>query len=175
VADGSCSCFTTAFRRLQPAAVSRESNFSSKHAEYFLLFDIPSHSLSAFGIQYRLYSWSYSSSGVPVLRMSPADTQPSTCVPPKASTFPLKSGFAFRSDSCNALPGTRCSGFGVWLGYLQAFGRVTYWESKAFFIFFQPSGSSRLTHRAENIRRRTGKKLYQESSSFILIPRTKKY
>jgi len=44
----------------------------------------------------------------------------------------------------------------MWFGYLQAFGRVTYRESKAFFIFFQPSG--RLTHRAENIRRRTGKK-----------------
>lgn len=93
----------------------------------------------------------------------------------KHQLFPLKSGFAFRSDSCNALPGTRYSGFRVWFAICIAYltfrhlvelltGKV-----KHFSYSFR-----KLMHRAENIRRRTGEKLYQESSSFIPILRTKK-
>jgi hypothetical protein len=94
-------------------------------------------------------------------------TRPNTRVPPKASAsfFPLRS-LASRSD---LIPAMRCpavallasSGFRLQSarGLLQAFDRVTYWESKAFFhVLSFGKLTPHARSRAENIRRRTWEK-----------------
>ena len=78
----------------------------------------------------------------------------STCVPSKAPAFPLKSDFAFRSDSCNS----RHWCFREWFGYFpsEILVELLTRKVKHFHSF------SKLTYRtkdqAENIRKRMGKK-----------------
>jgi hypothetical protein len=99
------------------------------------------------------------------------DTQPSTCVPSKAPAFPLKSDFAFRSDSCNS----RHWYFRVWFGYLPSEILVELLTRKVKHFHSLSKLTYRTKDQAENIRKRMGKNLYQESSNFIPIPRAKKY
>ena len=98
----------------------------------------------------------------------------STCVPSKAPAFPLKSDFAFRSDSCNS----RHWYFREWFGYLpwEILVQLLTRKVKHYFHSF-----SKLTCRTKDqaVKQRIlgngwAKNLYQESSNFIPIPELKK-
>jgi hypothetical protein len=83
------------------------------------------------------------------------------------SFFPLKSDFAFRSDSCNVFSESGSLTF-------RDLGRITYSESKAFSSSHE-AHLYRTKDQTGNIRKRMGKNLYQESSNFIIpIRGTKK-
>jgi hypothetical protein len=117
---------TRARQRLQ--LFRERAPLSSKHVECFLLFDAsPPGLLFSLSFHVDFIPRVYSSSIVAVvLSLLTRHSSKYLCSFKSTSLFPLKSDFAFRSDSCNNVFSESGS---LTFGDL---GRITYSESKAF-------------------------------------------
>ena len=145
------SCFTPTFICNCKLQLFRESNFSSKHVaggiSCFSMFPVILSQL--LGYKSTLF---LEFTAPPELQWFWAA---STCVPSKAPAFPLKSDFAFRSDSCNS----RHWYFREWFGYLpwEILVQLLTRKVKHYFHSFSKL-TCRTKDQAENIRKRMGKK-----------------